>query len=166
MDTVRLLNSYRKAITRDREAVHLLAYLHKDGPQDESELAAKLEKPTVDIRAKLTELYRANFLLLLGVGWYGTTELAEHILTELGIADVVAQQTLESADIPSDDRSFLRSCLQQSESASLHTRRYIRTALRTAATLAEATSTDTEGRLAMWYAVIAGLDPATHELGT
>src|SRR5436305_1389230 len=111
MDTIRLLNNYRKAVAHDRNAMHVLAFLHRDGPLDERLLAERTRESIANISLKLTDLYRANLVVLLGGSRYATSTLAEQILAETGIPDIVANAAIEGAALLDEDRYFLRSCL-------------------------------------------------------
>ncbi len=164
MDTIRLLSNYRKAVTRDRNAMHVLAFLHRDGPLDETVLAEKTSQSIAETCLKLTELYRANLVLLLGDSRYATTTLAEQILAETAIPDIVANAAIEEAPILSDDRSFLRSCIDRSSDDSPAFRRYLRTSVRLAALLGRVKG-DPYTSTVLLYGAAAGLNPSVHELG-
>src|SRR5207237_10366150 len=165
MDTIRILTSYRKAVARDRAAVHVLAFLHRDGPQEEGSLAEKTRTSIFDVRAKLNELYRSSLVVLVDPSHFATSDLAEQVLAQLGISSVVARESLDDAKLPKREASFLHACLRRSENAPFSARRYLYTAVRSAQAMTAPSDVDSDTRTAILYATVAGLDPANHELG-
>ncbi len=165
METVRLLDSYRLALARDAKGVRLLAFLQKDGAQLDYLLAAKTRLPLHDVRSKLTELFRANFVRLLDDGRYAPTEIAEQVLANLGVADVVASDAVSTSGLPDQDKVFLKSFLADRESAPSSWRRYFAAAAQSAKQLESEAKIDAVDWARLFYGVLAGLDPASRELG-
>jgi hypothetical protein len=165
METVRILDSYRFAVARDADAVRLLALLHRVGPLTEEEVVAQSELPQGSVRDKLTELFRANLILLIDPARYATSELAEMILANLGVHELATLDLLRRARLSDSDREFLTSCISAREQEPIEWRRYLATAARAVARLEQWRAVVPETTRRMWFAAVVGLDPLSHELG-
>ena len=166
METVRLLDSYRLAVARDGTAVRLLAFLQRDGAQTDVHLSQKTHLALHETRNKLTELFRANFVRLLEDRRYATTDIAEQVLASLGIADAVAVDALESTGLSNADKQLLVAFFIGREHEPAEWRQYVSAAAKSAKRLELDATLSEETRARLWYAILAGLDPATHELGS
>lgn len=164
MDTVRLLDTYRVAIMRDRDAIRLLAFLQREGPQDEETLARLANVPLTTTRLKLTNLFRAN-LVVTQQSRFVISDLADVVLTRTGISEVVTQELIRTASLPDEHRLILVSCVDEWKDEPLEWRRYLSAAVRALARLTRYVRLDGNVATRHWYAAIAGLDPKAHELG-
>jgi hypothetical protein len=165
METVRLLDSYRLAVTREPAAVLFLALLHRDGPQSDSALAQATRRPIHSARKSLTELFRANLVTMLEDGRYANAELAEQVLASLGVTDIAAKDTVASAALPEQDKAFLLAYFVDRERDPAEWRRYVSAAVKCTSAIIEDAALRPSDATRLWYAVVSGLDPASHELG-
>jgi hypothetical protein len=164
METVRLLDSYRMAVAHDHTAIRLLSFLQRDGAQTDTELSGKTSLTLTEARAKLTQLFRANLVQLWTGDLYAPTEMAEQLLTSVGVADAVGADAVETSGLAEQHKRFLVTffALRQRPPA---WRRYISAAAKTAKQLELYARLGDEVRTRLWYGMLAGLDPVGQELG-
>ena len=165
METARLLDSYRLALTRDPAAVLILALIHRDGPQTDTAIAKAVGRERHTVRKTLTDLFRASLVTILDDGRYANAELAEQVLASLGVTDIAAKDTVASSELPEPDKTFLLAYFVDRDREPAEWRRYISAAVRCTSDIIDDAELPSDEATRLWYAVLSGLDPASHELG-
>jgi len=104
MDIVKALNTYRKAISSDATAFAILCFLYKDGATTESDIETFTDLDLATVKGALRELYQANFITTGPKSRFALTSLAEVVLSQMGVDEIVAPSIIE--DIVAGEEAF------------------------------------------------------------
>jgi hypothetical protein len=168
METVKFLDHYRTALTRDRLTFQILSNIFQNGASSEAELTPA-GVHIVDVRHRLLNLFRANFIgRATNLRWV-TTDLGNLALARMGIADRSIHWFIDAWGMPDEERRFLKSCLQQSRDRdvleTLQRQSLVKVLWQAKAQSreSEATAKDSEDAL---YCAIVAFDPRAESLGS
>jgi hypothetical protein len=167
MDTVKLLDHYRTAATKDPLTFQLLAHVFHQGRCSEAEMAS-IGVPTAQVRQRLTVLFRSNLVRRDTESLWTTTELANLLLARAGLAESSIGWFIDAWGVPKNERVFVKSCLWSREEDDpqviLQQQSLIRSLwqVRARVTESEARTGDLQRAL---YAALIGLDARAESLG-
>lgn len=167
MNIVKLLDHYRVTLADDRESTLTLACLAKEGAQPETAIFKLINLPVQQARAKLGQLYRANYVRLVGGDRWNITELGGRLLAGLGVLEAVHQHQISEQPFENAHRAFLSSCVSSERDDGLgdETRTSL---LKSAVYLAKhykTVATGSESLQRVFYALLVGLDQRAAGLG-
>jgi DNA-binding HxlR family transcriptional regulator len=112
MDTVKILNNYRLSLSNDKYALLILTILFRSGAQSEIDLFSKLNISKTILQEKLNHMYKAQLICIVQKNKWTTTDLAEEIISRLGVLEAVSRSVLNDLNLNEIDRSFLQACIE------------------------------------------------------
>lgn len=169
MDAIHILNNYRASLSSDKDALRILSHLYRAGTLTENELALKSSTQRSDLSLKLNQLFRAQLACVVQQDKWTTTDLAEEILSRLGISEAVSRALITDQKIDEPERSFLEACIEKQSLQDPNRLRYQTEILRTVAALGKDLlkefTKSKQRRAQLLYSAIVGLDSDAQNLG-
>jgi hypothetical protein len=114
MDPVKILDHYRLPLIHSGDAIQVLAYLLRGGPQTLNSLSKNLKAGTQDTSRQLTILYRASLVKKLGSDLWEISPLGEQIISYLGLDELATADLADKLAINECERVFFKSWLRSS----------------------------------------------------
>jgi len=162
MPTIRILDHYRSTILDNKELFRVLSIMFRESTILEDELLRKSDLSEKKQKKVLNQLYKANLAKLVSPNKWSTTELADEVLTNLGISELSAISYITDQPIPDEDKEFLKACLESRSKNDKEWSRNINALLRalnlTLQWVPEAESRDNKFRSRVLYAIVVGSD--------
>jgi hypothetical protein len=114
MDPVNILDHYRLPLINSSDAIQVLAYLLRDGPQTLDFLSKNLKSSQQETYRQLATLYRASLVKKFGIDTWDISAIGEHILSYLGLDELATVDLTETLALNESERVFFNSWLRSS----------------------------------------------------
>jgi hypothetical protein len=167
MDTISVLNHYRLLLANDPLTFRMLSHCFAHGPSTEQEIETD-ELPLAEINARIIKLFRANLLKRAGKSHWATTELANALLSKMGVARRATEWLVESTALDQDDQTFLKASIRLADEedfwASAHTHSLCSMLLNVFGEIGKNEKTAEEKDETLFSAIV-GLDSRAEALG-
>lgn len=111
MFTNSILDRYRTIILNDKDMFKVLSILFRDGVIAEDEVENQTKLSERELKTILNKLYKSKLIKIVSPKWWKVSELAEEVLTRLGISESAAISYISDQSISEDDKFFLVSFL-------------------------------------------------------
>ncbi|HJR09634.1 MAG TPA: hypothetical protein VJ842_20405 [Pyrinomonadaceae bacterium] len=157
-------------IIADKDGFHILSLLYQEGPKKAEDIGKLSDLPEDRFKTKVRELYQSSYIEVLESDYIGITKQAEMLLSILGIPEIAANSLLSDLDIPRWKSAFLQACIEARSSVDEPRARIYFCQLKSFS-LAMSEMKAKERNLAslepkLLFAIIIGLDPYSHRLGS
>jgi hypothetical protein len=154
----------------DKEGFHILSLLFQEGAQKADEIGKLLDMPGDQVKTKVRELYQSNYIEVLKDDYLGLTKQAEMLLSILGVPEIAAASLLHDFDIPNWKSAFLQACIEARSTLDRPRARIYFYQLKTVSLALSALKTKEKDlpslQPKLLFAIIVGLDPHSHRLGS
>ena len=169
MDTINILNNYKVSLSNDKVALLILTNLFRSGSLSESELSLKLKINKYSLQEKLRQLYKAQLICIVQKSRLITTDLAEDIISRLGVLEAVSRSVLNDQNLNESDRSFLEACIEFQATKKPEWARYQASILRSIDlmknNLLKESTNSKQKRAQLFFSSIVGMDSDIQQLG-
>lgn len=126
MDTINILDNYRKSILEDDSAMQILSLilLHGQIPQDKlisfiQKKSSASEVKTDSAQFKIIDLFKSNLIKRNDLQEWILTDISENVLSSIGVQNSVAKMLLNSLELSKSEYVFFQACLDFQESTNV-----------------------------------------------